>query len=323
MDTGTMVDASKAPRNLWLLVHRGHMTKINGPTVAPERFLDTLPIDPPIVTPGLGWEFFYDSTQHEPQTAPGNPAIGCRCCKAIKHQIPARPRLVGQSWTPLFAACWDGAVRMAGRGPPAKLAGHPELLDLEAEDEIGSSDDDAPYGGTWPTRAKEVEERREAALREAGSRATTFDELCEDVLTELRGLLLPTCQRSVVSDEGSRQNLTLGAHTIYGRGVVASTKQDKYQRLLHLLHALATYRTPFEPYAAFNVAKHEGLRLHRDQHNRGPSWVIALGAHVGGQLWQYHEQGRATYPEGQGLPGRRQRIKYRWHRFWSQLPHAV
>ena len=109
-----------------------------------------------------------------------------------------------------------------------------------------------------------------------------------DILEELRGLHFPReTRRSVRRDDNDeKRGFMLGHVVVYNRGWAPSRCTRKYAKFAQLLCAFARQQRPDFPFTSIMVNE-GGSALHVDSMNCGRSLIIALGDHVGGDLWQY------------------------------------
>lgn len=113
----------------------------------------------------------------------------------------------------------------------------------------------------------------------------------EQVLEELRATKLPRDRRrNVRRDEGDRKvGMCLGYVVKYDVGWVASQYTVNNPKLSTLLCQYARERFPDFHFTSIQVNQGSSA-LHVDTGNSGPSLIVSLGDHDGGDLWQYPDQ---------------------------------
>ena len=109
-----------------------------------------------------------------------------------------------------------------------------------------------------------------------------------EVLTALRGYRLPFDRRRGVRRDDTQKKLgmCLGYVMDYAKGWTASTYTMARPELSQLLVRFARERYPDFRFSSIQVNQ-GGSALHVDTMNHGPSLIVALGEHVGGDLWQF------------------------------------
>jgi len=109
-----------------------------------------------------------------------------------------------------------------------------------------------------------------------------------ELLAALRDVELPFDQRRSVrrSDAHRKLGFCLGYVIQYDRGWTASKFTVKSPELSRLLCRFARERFPDFRFSSIMVNQGASA-LHVDKGNCGPSLIISLGDHVGGELWQY------------------------------------
>lgn len=108
------------------------------------------------------------------------------------------------------------------------------------------------------------------------------------VLQALRDMELPFDKRRGVrrSDTKEKRGMCLGYVMNLGTGWTASRHTVKDPDLSRMLVLFARERYPDFRFSSIMVNK-GGSALHVDTLNDGPSLIISLGDHVGGDLWQF------------------------------------
>jgi hypothetical protein len=109
-----------------------------------------------------------------------------------------------------------------------------------------------------------------------------------EVLEALREIDLPPDRRRSVrrSDAHQKKGMCLGYVIQYDKGWVLSRWSTKYPELSRLLCRFASERFPDFRFSSIMVNSGASA-LHVDQGNCGPSLIVSLGDHVGGDLWQF------------------------------------
>ena len=112
---------------------------------------------------------------------------------------------------------------------------------------------------------------------------------CAPVLELLRVASLPFEKRRRVRDNGSvpKRGMVLGIVCDYAsRQLVVSKGTRRYPKLAASLCSFGRALSPGFPFTSIMVNQ-GGSTLHVDRNNCGPSVLISLGDHTGGELWQY------------------------------------
>lgn len=109
-----------------------------------------------------------------------------------------------------------------------------------------------------------------------------------DLLEVLRTVLLPPDNRRSVrrNDADRKVGVCLGYVIKYDFGWVPSRFTVKNPELSRILCQYARERYPDFKFSSIMVNKGSSA-LHVDRGNCGPSLILSLGDHVGGELWQY------------------------------------
>eukprot|EP00971_Amphidinium_carterae_P184310 3659119-Amphidinium_carterae.1 len=111
----------------------------------------------------------------------------------------------------------------------------------------------------------------------------------------------------------------MGAYVTHGRGVTKATIQR--QSLGTMVHQLARLEPSIGDYTTAMIVQAESIGLHRDLHNAGQSWTLALGDFSAGHLWCEHPQGRYSPP---GLLKGETPLRGEWyHTHWQWTPLSV
>ena len=131
-----------------------------------------------------------------------------------------------------------------------------------------------------------------------------------EVLEALRAINLPPDNRNCVrrSDAHKKAGMCLGYVIRYSQGWKRSKWSARYHELSRLLCRFAAERFPNFRFSSIQVNSGASA-LHVDRGNRGPSLIMSLGEHVGGDLWQY--------------PGTQLRVKDRLVPCEGRLPHIT
>jgi len=131
-----------------------------------------------------------------------------------------------------------------------------------------------------------------------------------EILAALREIDLPPDRRRSVrrSDAHKKLGMCLGYVIKYDEGWVPSRYSVKYPELSRLLCRFASERFPDFRFSSIMVNSGASA-LHVDRGNCGPSLIVTLGDHVGGDLWQY--------------PGTQLRVKDRLVPCEGRLPHIT
>jgi hypothetical protein len=113
---------------------------------------------------------------------------------------------------------------------------------------------------------------------------------CE-ILACLRTTHFPKeSRRSVLRDsKDQKRGFVLGYVNHYGIGWVPSTKSRKHPELAKMLCAFCKQHHPRFKIGSIMVNSGSSA-LHVDANNCGKSYIISLGDHTGGKLWQYPNQ---------------------------------
>jgi len=112
---------------------------------------------------------------------------------------------------------------------------------------------------------------------------------CAPVLELLRVAPLPFEKRRRVRDNGSlrKRGMVLGIVCDYAsRQLVVSKGTRRYPKLAASLCSFGRALSPGFPFTSIMVNQGAST-LHVDKNNCGPSVLISLGDHTGGELWQY------------------------------------
>ena len=131
-----------------------------------------------------------------------------------------------------------------------------------------------------------------------------------DILEALREIDLPPDRRRSVrrSDAHKKMGMCLGYVVQYDKGWVLSRCSRRYPELSRILCRFASERSPDFRFSSIMVNSGASA-LHVDRGNCGPSLIVSLGDHVGGDLWQY--------------PGTQLRVKDRLVPCDGRLPHIT
>jgi len=111
------------------------------------------------------------------------------------------------------------------------------------------------------------------------------------VVQELRALgeFPKERRRSVLKNaQDKKEGFVLGFVLNYARGWCASKATKRYPELARLLCSFVRSRQKSFKFTSIMVNKGTSA-LHVDTLNCGPSLIISLGDHSGGELWQYHK----------------------------------
>eukprot|EP00971_Amphidinium_carterae_P012893 254107-Amphidinium_carterae.1 len=155
---------------------------------------------------------------------------------------------------------------------------------------------------------------------------TEFKDLCREIENELSKQILPLAPARAATKTSKRvRQLHLGAYVTHGRGVTKSTVQ--WQRLGNMVHRLARFEPSIGDYTTAMVVQAEEIGLHRDLHNAGQSWTLALGDFSAGRLWCEHPHGHHAPPgflQGETpLRGHWYQTHWQWTPLHAQRWHAV
>ena len=109
-----------------------------------------------------------------------------------------------------------------------------------------------------------------------------------EVLQALRDIELPFDKRRSVrrDDTQGKRGMCLGYVLNYAQGWTASKYTMSNPELSRLLVLFARQRYPDFRFSSIMVNK-GGSALHVDKMNDGPSLIVSLGDHIGGDLWQF------------------------------------
>jgi len=109
-----------------------------------------------------------------------------------------------------------------------------------------------------------------------------------ELLAAMREATLPQETRRGVraSAADQKRGAVLGYVTQYNKGWTVSVFTRKHPELANLACAYARERFPDFVFTSIMVNE-GGSALHIDRANIGPSMIVSLGDHVGGELWQY------------------------------------
>jgi len=131
-----------------------------------------------------------------------------------------------------------------------------------------------------------------------------------DILRVLRGCEIPRERRKSVrkSNSDPKRGMCLGYVTKYDTGFVASQFTREAPELSRVLCRFAAEQYPNFKFSSIMVNE-GGSGLHVDKGNLGPSLIMSVGDHVGGELWQY--------------PNVTLRIKNRLRPCDGRLPHIT
>lgn len=177
------------------------------------------------------------------------------------------------------------------------------------------------------TRFLQSVEASEAAAKAA---VETGDASLDAVQGALQLLEVPrNTSRKNVMPKGQRfiNGMLLGVFA-YGGRVGLSLATSRHPWLTRLLAAAMRMEAPEFPFTSIQVNYNYAAKPHVDRNNLGPSYIVALGEHAGGDLWVHEEGGQATFtmPEddedvsavyraGKSFPGRELCVRGRWARF--------
>lgn len=109
-----------------------------------------------------------------------------------------------------------------------------------------------------------------------------------DILACLRTTHFPReIRRSVKRDsKDQKRGFVLGCVNRYGYGWVPSKKTRRHPELAKMLCAFCKQHRPHFKFGSIMVNLGSSA-LHVDANNCGKSYIISLGDHTGGKLWQY------------------------------------
>jgi len=114
------------------------------------------------------------------------------------------------------------------------------------------------------------------------------EDLGPEIVRYLREMDFPReLRRSVLrSDDDAKGGFVLGEVLNFSRGYSVSHMTRRHPALAGLVTAYARQHFPHFKFGTVQVNS-GGSGLHVDQSNCGPSYIVALGDHEGGELYQY------------------------------------
>jgi len=172
--------------------------------------------------------------------------------------------------------------------------------------------------GAWTASVRKALQRAEAKAAECLARGDVTKESVEAVLAGIEDW--PTQARPNVSpDEKAVTGMCLGAVNVLGGvGMQVSAASQNYPSTTKLVAAWTRAALPEFPFSSLQVNYNYAAKKHVDGNNIGPSYIVSLGEHEGGELWvadTFVE--KATDDGGTVLRGGGGESVVNCHRKWS------
>ena len=139
--------------------------------------------------------------------------------------------------------------------------------------------------GTWSSSVRRQLEKADARAAAALEADDITTEAVERVLAGIAEW--PTQARPNVSpDAKAVTGMCLGAVNVLGGvGMQLSAVSQNFQNLVKLVCAWTTKELPDFPFSSLQINYNYAAKKHVDGNNIGPSHIISLGDHAGGELW--------------------------------------
>ena len=139
--------------------------------------------------------------------------------------------------------------------------------------------------GTWSSSVRRQLEKADARAAAALQSNEITTEAVERVLAGIAEW--PTQARPNVSpDAKAVTGMCLGAVNVLGGvGMQLSAVSQNFQNLVKLVCAWTAKELPDFPFSSLQINYNYAAKKHVDGNNIGPSHIISLGDHAGGELW--------------------------------------